>query len=113
MEEMLKSEIIKLKAGEIYVEVGVNKKTLQLAHRLANKMVEIYGVDEGEDPCVAGTYHLQGKSKDIANRWFEESDWSLISVLLINKNYEENYEIWHHYVKRTGVIINGELAYKT
>ena len=112
MEEMLKSEIIKLKAGEIYVEVGVNKKTLSFVHRL-RKDIDIYGVDEIDDPCVAGTYHLQGKSKDVADVWFMESGGSLISVLLINCNYNENYEIWSSFVKRNGVIIDGTLAHKT
>lgn len=110
MEDCLKSEIDKLQDDEIYCEIGANKDTIHLAFNMG-KNIQIYAVDDDyrcgesiDDPCVRINY-LQGKSKDICEEWFRETDESFISVLLINEDFEKNFKLWHDYVKPRGTII--------
>lgn len=104
MEACLREELLKLKEDEVYCEVGANKPTLKLAYKV-NKNIKIYAVDDCEDPCVGGTIYLQGKSRDLSEIWFHETDESFISVLLINKDFERNFKLWHDYVKPKGTIL--------
>ena len=56
-------EIEKLKAGEVYLEVGVDRgKSLSIAKMVAAEGVEIYGVDLREDPGVPGTTFMREDS---------------------------------------------------
>lgn len=110
MEDCLKKEIEKLKDDEIYCEVGANNRTLHLAFNL-NKNIQIYAIDDEyncgtgmDDPCVRINF-IQGKSKDVYEEWWRESDQSYISVLLINEDFEKNFKLWHNYVKPKGTII--------
>lgn len=110
MEECLEKELLRLKDDEIYCEVGANKDTIHLAFSL-RKNIQIYVVDneypcngDMDDPCVRVNF-LQGKSKDVCEDWFRETDESLISVLLINEDFERNFKMWHDYVKPRGTII--------
>lgn len=110
MEDCLREELIKLKKDEIYCEIGANKQTIHLAFG-TNRHIQIYIVDDEyncdsgiDDPCVRVNF-LQGKSKDICDEWFKETDESFISVLMINKDFEKNFRLWKEYVKPKGVII--------
>jgi len=110
MEDCLKSELLKLKEDEIYCEIGANKDTIHLAFGLGKK-IKIYAVDDEydcgtgiDDPCVRINL-LQGRSKDVCDEWFRETDESFISVLLINEDFEKNFKLWHEYVKPRGTII--------
>lgn len=106
MEELLKFELFKLKAGDIYVEIEANESTLLLAHRIS-KEIKIYGVGD-KDPCIGGALFLEGNSQDISDIWFRETEGNLISLLLINKNCKKNLELWGGYVKKHGTIILNE-----
>jgi len=56
-------EVEKLKSGQVYLEVGVDKgKSLSVAKMVAKKGVEIWGVDLREDPKVPGTNFVQTDS---------------------------------------------------
>lgn len=110
MEDCLKRELEKLKDDEIYCEIGANRDTIHLAFNL-NKQIQIYAVDDEydcgtgiDDPCVRINF-IQGKSKDVCEEWFRESEESFISVLVINEDFEKNFKLWHDYVKPKGTII--------
>lgn len=110
MEDCLKRELEKLKDEEIYCEIGANRETIHLAFG-TNKGIQIYVVDDEydcgtgiDDPCVRVNF-LQGKSKDICEEWFRETDESFISVLMINEDFEKNFKMWHDYVKPKGTVI--------
>ena len=57
---ILMPEVDKLKVGQVYLEVGVDKgKSLSIARMVAADGVEIHGVDLRPDPEVPGTeFHL-------------------------------------------------------
>lgn len=59
-------EVIKLKPGEVYLEVGVDKgKSLSIARMVAGVEVEVVGVDLQPDPEVPGTIFIQGDSTKV------------------------------------------------
>lgn len=62
-QEVLVPEVEKLKAGQVYLEVGVDKgKSLSIAKMVAKKGVHVVGVDLQDDPGVPGTEFIQGDS---------------------------------------------------
>lgn len=112
MEELLKQELLKLGKDEVYCEIGINKNTLRNAYKI-NKNIKIYAVDDCDNPYVGGTIYLQGKSRDIAEYWFHETDGSFISILVINKDFEKNFKLWNGYVKPKGIIIMNTTVFDT
>ena len=60
---VLMPEVAKLKSGQVYLEVGVDKgKSLSIAKMVAKPGVEIWGVDLRDDPKVPGTNFVQADS---------------------------------------------------
>ena len=56
-------EVEKLKPGEVYLEVGVDKgKSLSIAKMVAEEGVEVHGVDLRPNPDVPGTIFHQADS---------------------------------------------------
>lgn len=56
-------EIERLEAGQVYLEVGVDKgKSLSVAKMVAKEGVEIWGIDLRPSPEVAGTNFVNGDS---------------------------------------------------
>lgn len=56
-------EVRKLKKGQVYLEVGVDKgKSLSVARMVAAKGVDVYGVDLRPNPKVPGTIFLNSDS---------------------------------------------------
>lgn len=54
--EIVMTEVEKLKPGQVYLEVGVDKgKSLSIARMVAEEGVEVHGVDLRPDPEVPGT----------------------------------------------------------
>jgi hypothetical protein len=54
---VLVPEVDRLKPGQVYLEVGVDKgKSLSIAKMVAEEGVEIHGVDINVDPHVPGTF---------------------------------------------------------
>lgn len=65
--EAILPELQKLKAGDVYLEVGVDRgRSLDFARTVANPMVKIYGVDLRKDPKVKGTTFMRGDSSTVA-----------------------------------------------
>ena len=59
-------EVRKLKVGQVYVEVGVDKgKSLSIARMSAKRGVIIYGIDLKENPGVNGTIFMQDDSTKV------------------------------------------------
>lgn len=59
-------EVRKLKVGQVYVEVGVDKgKSLSIARMSAKIGVIIYGIDLKENPGVNGTIFMQYDSTKV------------------------------------------------
>lgn len=59
-------EVEKLKPGQVYLEVGVDRgKSLSIARMVAKEGVEVYGVDLRDDPNVPNTTFIQGDSTKV------------------------------------------------
>ena len=68
-------EIEKLKSGQVYLEVGVDKgKSLSVAKMVAKEGVEIWGVDLRVNPRVKGTNFLRGNSQELAEKFKKKID---------------------------------------
>jgi len=104
--EVLVPEVMKLKAGDIYLEVGVDKgKSLSIAKMVAKKGVEIHGIDLQEDPQVEETYFHHGNSIEIAKSWK-----SKINVLFIDGDHSfwgchMDIQSWYPHMAENGVIL--------
>lgn len=62
--EILVPEVQKLKKGQVYLEVGVDKgKSLSVARMVAKDGVDVVGVDLRDDPKVPGTYFIHDDSR--------------------------------------------------
>lgn len=61
--EITVPEVQKLKPGQVYLEVGVDRgKSLSIARMVSDPQVKVYGVDLREDPKVPGTIFLRQDS---------------------------------------------------
>lgn len=64
--EVLVPEVEKLKPGQVYLEVGVDRgKSLSVARMVAEKGVEVWGVDLRPDPEVDGTNFIRDDSTKV------------------------------------------------
>lgn len=105
--EVCVPEIQKLKPGQVYLEVGVDKgKSLSIAHMVAKEQVNIYGVDLRDDPEVEGTAFFQGNSQDIAKVW----EGSEINVLFIDGDHtyegcKADINAWYPHMANKGVML--------
>ena len=103
--EILVPEVEKLEAGEIYLEIGVDKgKSVSVARLVAKPEVEIYGIDLKEDPFISGVHFIQGDSRKI--------DWlhGMISLLFIDGDHsyegcKADIDSWYPYMKFEGVML--------
>lgn len=106
--ECIMPEVEKLKKGEVYLEVGVDKgKSLSIA-RMVNDKCDVFGVDLRPDPKVPNTTFLQGDSVDVALLW---SSYYMrkISVLFIDGDHsyegcKRDIEAWVPHMKKGGII---------
>ncbi len=106
--EVLVPEVHALKSGQRYLEVGVDKgKSLSVAKMVAQKGVEIFGVDLLDDPKVPGTNFIQGDSKKVSK------DWNMtkkINVLFIDGDHtyegcKADIEAWLPHMIEDGVML--------
>jgi 23S rRNA U2552 (ribose-2'-O)-methylase RlmE/FtsJ len=64
---VLVPEVEKLKSGQLYLEIGVDKgKSLSVARMVAKKGVRVYGVDLRDNPQVPDTVFIHGDSTKVA-----------------------------------------------
>ena len=107
--EVLVPEVEKLEAGDVYLEVGVDKgKSLSIMSMVAKDGVSIQGVDLRENPKVPGTVFFQGDSVEMANKWGK--DGAKISVLFIDGDHsyegcKRDIDAWYPHMKKDGVIL--------
>lgn len=105
--EILVEEIQKLKSGEKYVEIGVDKgKSLYIAREVALESVDVYGVDIQEDPEINGTIFIQGKSEIVGHDWQSGE----IALLFIDGDHSYggcklDIQTWLLHMKKGGVIL--------
>lgn len=101
-------EIEKLRAGHVYVEVGVDKgKSLSVARMVAREGVEVWGVDLRPDPEVPGADFLHGDSIITAKNW---PDYKKIAVLFIDADHsyegcKADIDAWYPHMRKDGVIL--------
>lgn len=104
--EILVPDVMKLKEGEVYLEVGVDRgKSLSIA-RMVNPKCRVIGVDIQEDPKVPSTEFYQGDSVDIAN----SLENLKIDVLFIDGDHtyagcKRDIDAWYPHMKKDGVML--------
>lgn len=105
--EILVPEVLKLKAGDNYVEIGVDKgKSLSIAKMVASKGVFVCGVDIRVNPNVKDTLFWQGDSVEVAKTY----DNGSISVLFIDGDHsyegcKRDINAWYPHMKKGGVML--------
>jgi len=107
--EVMLPELQKLKPGDVYLEIGVDRgKSLSFARKMTDPGVLIYGVDIREtNPQVEGTIFLWGDSAGISDRW---EDSQPISLLFIDGDHsydgcKRDIVSWFLKLKEDAVII--------
>lgn len=104
---VLVPEVEKLKPGQVYLEIGVDKgKSLSVARMVAKEGVEVWGVDLREDPKVEGTSFIRGDSKDVAKLNWEKK----IDVLFIDGDHsyegcKADIDSWYPHMAEHGVML--------
>jgi len=103
---VLVPEVEKLNSG-VYLEVGVDRgKSLSIARMVAQKGVNVFGVDLRKDPRVKNTHHYKMDSKELAKIW----PWDSIDVLFIDgdHSYEgcaADINVWYPHMAEHGVML--------
>lgn len=106
--EILVPEVEKLKPGQVYLEVGVDKgKSLSVARMVAKEGVEVDGVDLREDPKVPGTTFFQ---KDSQDPWTPKIVSRKINVLFIDGDHtyegcKADIDVWYPHMVKKGVML--------
>lgn len=104
--EVLVPEVQLLKAGQIYLEVGVDKgKSLSVARMVADKGVEVYGVDVREDPEVAGTNFIHKRSDLAAKQWKGTVDVLFIDGDHSYEGCKTDIDSWYPHMAEHGVML--------
>lgn len=102
--EVVVPEVEKLKPGQVYLEVGVDKgKSLSVARMVAKDGVEVFGVDLQNDPRVAGTHFLHGNSIDFVLS-------QPVNVLFIDGDHsyegcKADIDHWYPQMAKNGVML--------
>lgn len=103
---VLLPEVEKLKPGQVYLEVGVDKgKSLSVAKMVAPPGVGIYGVDLRPDPKVEGTRFIQGNSQDVAAIWDGPIDVLFIDGDHSYEGCRADIASWYPHMADEGVML--------
>lgn len=103
---VLVPEVEKLEAGQVYLEVGVDKgKSLSIAKMVAPDQVEVWGVDLRKDPKVKGTFFVHNESTKVAKKWRK-----VINVLFIDGDHtyegcKADIDAWYPKMSKKGVML--------
>lgn len=107
---ILVPEVQKLRAGQAYLEVGVDKgKSLSIARMVAKQSVDVFGVDLRDSPNVKGTTFLQGDSKEVADTW-KSVHGGEIDVIFIDGDHtyegcKADIDAWFPLMSADGVML--------
>lgn len=102
--EIVLPEVAKLKPGQTYLEVGVDRgRSLALAREVAVVGVDVFGVDLREDPKIPQTYFIQGNSTKVQ---FDRK----IDVLFIDGDHsyegcKADIDNWYPRMAENGVML--------
>ena len=106
--EIVVPEITRLKAGQVYLEVGVDKgKSLSVARMVAEPGVEVIGVDLRDDPHVSGTLFFQMDSQTPKTGRFVNRQ---VDVLFIDGDHsyegcKADIATWYPHMAKHGVML--------
>lgn len=105
-QEVLVPEVMKLKSGQVYLEVGVDKgKSLSIVRMVAKEGVEVYGVDLRVDPNVLGTHFMHGDSQEIAGGFGETVDVLFIDGDHTYEGCKADIDSWYPHMAKHGVML--------
>lgn len=100
-------EVQKLKPGQIYLEIGVDRgKSLSIACMVADPGVEVYGIDiSAPDPKVEGAHYIKEDANVVAKTWDKK-----IAVLFIDGDHtyegcKADIDSWYPHMEEHGVIL--------
>lgn len=101
--EIVMSEVEKLKPGQVYLEVGVDKgKSLSIARMVAKDGVDVIGVDLRPDPKIPGTIFISGDST-------KEQILKTVDVIFIDGDHtyegcKADIDNWYPQMSKKGVM---------
>lgn len=104
--EVFVPEVKKLKPGQIYLEVGVDKgKSLSVARMVAREGVTVHGIDQKDNPFVEKTEFIKGDSKQVAKVWRYK-----VHVLFIDGDHtyegcKADIDSWYPHMAKDGVML--------
>jgi hypothetical protein len=104
--EVLLPEVEKLEPGQVYLEVGVDKgRSLDVARKVSDPDVFVYGVDLLPDPHIDNTVFLQGDSAEVSRRFYRKIDTLFIDGDHSYEGCKTDIEAWYPHMKSDGVIL--------
>lgn len=104
--EICVPEIKKLRAGQVYLEVGVDKgKSLSIARMVTDILVEIWGIDLRDDPYVSGTIFMKGDSQEIAEKFHKKVDVLFIDGDHSYEGCRADIDSWYPHMAEHGVML--------
>lgn len=104
--EVLVPEVENLEAGQVYLEVGVDKgKSLSVAKMVAKDGVKICGVDLRDDPEIDGTYFHHGDSPSFAKTFKGEIDVLFIDGDHTYEGCKADIDAWYPQMAKDGVML--------
>lgn len=107
---VLVPEVQRLRPGQVYLEVGVDKgKSLSVARMVADKHVKVFGVDICENPKVPDTVFMGVGSNEASDIWFV-NNLPLINVLFVDGDHTlygcaKDIDNWYRHMARDGVML--------
>lgn len=111
--EVLVPEVQKLKAGDIFVEIGVDKgKSITAVRLVADKDVIVWGCDRKPKPedLIEGIHYFEGYSFEFSCDWKQVAHTGKISLIHIDGDHcyegcKGDIEVWLPHMKKDGVMV--------
>ena len=102
--EVLMGEVEKIPENGLYLEIGVYKgRSLWVARKVSKPSVEIWGIDELEEPNIEGTNYI--KSNSHTAKWDKSVDLLFIDAGHSYEDCKGDIEKYVPFVKKGGVVL--------